>query len=111
MLTVADTCGDRGRRRLTLSPLAHETGVHARCRGSSSPRWSCFTVAYLVLVEMTKTVFYADPMTLPGSHIAPAGASTASTAAPPASATPAASPTRLAGRPHYSGQSQGPENS
>ena len=35
-------------------------------KGSSSPRWSGSPSAYLVLVEVTKTVFYAEPMRLGG---------------------------------------------
>ena len=50
---------------LTVSPLAHKLGF-------TTLPWQfftalvLFTVAYLVLVEMTKKVFYADPMHLAG---------------------------------------------
>lgn len=50
---------------LTVSPLAHSLGF-------TPLPWQFFTalagltVAYLVLVEVTKTVFYAEPMRLPG---------------------------------------------
>jgi Mg2+-importing ATPase len=50
---------------LTVSPLAHELGF-------ATLPWQFFTalvvltVAYLVLVEVTKSVFYADPMHLAG---------------------------------------------
>ncbi len=46
---------------LTVSPLAHQLGF-------TTLPWQfftalvLFTIAYLVLVEMMKTVFYADPM-------------------------------------------------
>jgi Mg2+-importing ATPase len=48
---------------LTVSPLAHSLGF-------TPLPWQFFTalagltVAYLVLVEVTKTVFYAEPMGL-----------------------------------------------
>ena len=58
--------GRRRRRRAHRVTAGPQPRVHHRCRGSSSPRWSCFTVVYLVLVEMTKKVFYADPMQLCG---------------------------------------------
>ena len=45
-----------------------------------------FTIVYLVLVEVTKTVFYADPMHLAGQPTAPATMCTAFSGAPPASA-------------------------
>ena len=50
---------------LTVSPLAHSLGF-------TTLPWLffaalvLFTVIYLVLVEVTKTVFYADPMHLAG---------------------------------------------
>ena len=50
---------------LTVSPLAHQLGF-------TTLPWQffaalvLFTIVYLVLVEVTKTVFYADPMHLTG---------------------------------------------
>ena len=50
---------------LTVSPLAHNLGF-------TPLPWLffaalvVFTITYLVLVEVTKTVFYADPMHLAG---------------------------------------------
>ena len=50
---------------LTVSPLAHKLGF-------TTLPWLFYTalvlltIAYLVLVELTKTVFYADPMHLAG---------------------------------------------
>ena len=78
---------------LTLSRRWPPHSASPRCRGRSSPRWSLLTVAYLVLVELTKKVFYADPIHLAGQPHRTRGVSTASTGAPRDSATPAASPT------------------
>jgi len=50
---------------LTVSPLAHQLGF-------TTLPWQffgalvLFTITYLVLVELMKTVFYADPMHLAG---------------------------------------------
>ena len=51
---------------LTVSPLAHQLGF-------TTLPWQfftalvLFTIVYLLLVEMMKTVFYADPMHLAGA--------------------------------------------
>jgi Mg2+-importing ATPase len=50
---------------LTVSPLAHQLGF-------TTLPWLffaalvVFTIVYLLIVEVTKTVFYADPMHLAG---------------------------------------------
>ena len=68
---------------LTVSPLAHQLGFTA-LPWQFFTALVLFTIVYLLLVEM-KTVFYTDPMMhLPQRHTAPAAASTASTAEPPA---------------------------
>jgi P-type Mg2+ transporter len=50
---------------LTVSPLAHPLGF-TTLPGLFFAALVLFTIIYLVLVEVTKTVFYADPMHLAG---------------------------------------------
>ena len=59
-----DACGHRRRRRADRFALAWT--AFRRCRGSSSGRWPFFVVAHLVLVEINKAVFYAEPVRSPG---------------------------------------------
>lgn len=81
---------------LTVSPLADALGF-------TTLPWQFFTalvlltIGYLVLVEFTKKVFYADPCIWGDLRTAPAAASTASIAVLPGSATADRSASRPAG--------------
>ena len=90
----ADTDNLRSRRRrrrphrLTVGP---QTRVHPTAVAILH-RTGLDDGAYLVLVEVTKTVFYADPMHMAGQPHRTRDRGTAFSAVPPASATAAGSP-------------------
>ena len=76
---------------LTISPLAHPLGFTPLPLQFFAALVG-FVVAYLILVELTKKLFYAEPMRPAARRIAPAAANIASTGAPRGSVITASRP-------------------